>query len=122
MDDKRREYFKNYTEQRKRINISLCLSDYQKIEYLAEKSQLKPTSFVSHIVQEKLEKNPHLSPEIQKELTEVKYLIRNIANNINQIAHRSNTLKVMVEENDLLMELKQLEDTVKNYVSQKVDA
>lgn len=121
MDDKRREYFKNYTEQRKRINISLCFSDYQKIEYLAEKAQLKPTSFVSYIVQEKLEKNPHLSPEIQKELTEVKYLIRNIANNINQIAHRSNTLKVMVEENALLMELKQLEDTVKNYVSQKVD-
>lgn len=120
MDDKRREYFKNYTEQRKRINISLCFSDYQKIEYLAEKMQLKPTSFVSHIVQEKLEKTPHLSPEIQKELTEVKYLIRNIANNINQIAHRSNTLKVMVEENALLMELKQLEDTVKNYVSQKV--
>lgn len=121
MDEKRREYFKNYVEQRKRISISLSLADYQKIEYLAEKMQMKPTSFVGHVVQQKLGKNPHLSPEIQQELTEVTYLIRNIANNVNQIAHRSNTLKVMVDENALLMELKRLEDTVKNYVSQKVD-
>lgn len=121
MDENRREYFKNYKEQRKRINISLCLSDYQKVEFLAEKMKLKPTSFVSSIVQEKLEKSPHLSPEIQKELTDVKYLIRNIANNINQIVHRTNTLKVMVEENALLMELKKLEDTVKAYVSEQVE-
>lgn len=121
MDEKRREYFKNYVEQRKRISISLSLADYQKIEYLAGKMEMKPTSFVGHIVQQKLGKNPHLSPEIQQELTEVTYLIRNIANNVNQIAHRSNTLKVMVDENALLMELKRLEDIVKNYVSQKVD-
>lgn len=121
MDEKRREYFKNYVEQRKRISISLSLADYQKIEYLAGKMQMKPTSFVGHVVQQKLGKNPHLSPEILKELTEVTYLIRNIANNVNQIAHRSNTLKVMVDENALLMELKRLEDIVKNYVSQKVD-
>ncbi|MBQ4852768.1 plasmid mobilization relaxosome protein MobC [Pseudoalteromonas sp. MMG012] len=121
MDEKRREYFKNYNEQRKRISISLCFADYKKVEYLADKMQLKPTSFVGHLVQQKLGKNPHLSPEIQQELTEVTYLIRTIANNVNQIAHRSNTLKVMVDEHALLMELKHLEDTVKNYVSQKVD-
>ncbi|WP_164518226.1 plasmid mobilization relaxosome protein MobC [Pseudoalteromonas rubra] len=122
MDEKRREYFKNYVDQRKRISISLCSSDYQKVEYLAEKMQMKPTSFVGHLVQQKLGKNPVLAPEIHKELSEVTYLIRNIANNVNQIAHRSNTLRVMVDENALLMELKRLEDVIKGYVAQKVDS
>lgn len=120
MDDKRREYLKNYQEQRKRINLSLSLSDYKKVEYLAQKLSLKPTSFVHHIIQEKLGKNPNISPEIQKELREVKYLIRNIANNINQVAHRSNILKAMLDENALLMELKKLEDTIMNYVTTEI--
>ncbi|KAF7775076.1 hypothetical protein PCIT_a1175 [Pseudoalteromonas citrea] len=54
MDEKRREYFKNYNEQRKRISISLCFADYQKVEYLADKMQLKPTSFVGHLVPKRL--------------------------------------------------------------------
>ena len=95
MDYKRKAYWQNYQDQRKRINISLSSADYQKIEYLAGKAALKPTSFVNQIVQEKLNKNPNIPPEIQQELSEVKFLIRNIANNINQVAHRSNTLKVM---------------------------
>ncbi|MCG7549035.1 plasmid mobilization relaxosome protein MobC [Pseudoalteromonas sp. Of7M-16] len=122
MDQKRREYFKNYVDQRKRISISLCSADFRKVEYLAEKMEMKPTSFVGHLVQQKLGKNPTLAPEIHKELTELTYLIRNIANNVNQIAHRSNTLKVMVDENALLMELKRLEDVIKGYVAQKVDS
>ncbi|WP_156158694.1 hypothetical protein [Pseudoalteromonas rubra] len=122
MDEKRREYFKNYVDQRKRISISLCSSDYQKVEYLAEKMQMKPTSFVGHLVQQKLGKNPVLAPEIHKELREITYLIRNISSNVNQIAHRSNTLKVMVDENALLMELKRLEDVIKGYVAQKADS
>lgn len=119
MDANRSEYFKNYKEQRKRINLSVSFSDYQKIEYLAQQMQLKPTSYTYQVLQEKLGKNPNLSPEIEKELKELKLLVRNIANNINQIAHRSNTLKVMVEENALLMELKKLEDSVNEYVTQK---
>jgi len=121
MDPKRREYLDNYQEQRKRINLSLCLADYKKVEYLAQQMSLKPTSFVYEVVQEKLGHNPHLSPNIQKELSEVKYLIRNIANNINQVAHHSNRLKIMVYENDLLMELKKLEETIVTYVHKEAE-
>ncbi len=119
MDDKRREYLRSYQELRKRISVSLSEADYKKIQYLASREQLKPTSYISQVVQEKLGKNPHLPRELKQELSALKFLIRNIANNINQITHRSHTLQVMVDERDLLMELKKLEDSVSAYVSKE---
>ncbi|REL28400.1 hypothetical protein DXX93_18750 [Thalassotalea euphylliae] len=121
MDEKRRDYLNKYKSQHRRINLTVSNSDYQKIEYLADRLSLKPTSFVYNALQEKLEQSPYLPDDIKQELSEVKFLIRNIANNINQVVHRSHTLKVMVHENDLLMELKRLEETVVNYVHGKVD-
>jgi hypothetical protein len=53
--------------------------------------------------------------EIKEELRDLSLLIRNIANNINQIAYHSNMIKSLVEreEHNLLMELKRLDDSVK---------
>lgn len=121
MDEKRRDYLNKYKSQHRRINLTVSNSDYQKIEYLADRLSLKPTSFVYNALQEKLGQSPYLPDDIKQELSEVKFLIRNIANNINQVVHRSHALKVMVHENDLLMELKRLEETVVNYVHGKVD-
>jgi hypothetical protein len=54
---------------------------------------------------------------ITDQLREFTLLIRSVANNINQIAHYSNTIRLMTQdnENSLLMELKKLEDLVKKY-------
>jgi Mg2+ and Co2+ transporter CorA len=54
---------------------------------------------------------------IEKELIEISLYIRNIANNVNQIAHRSNTLKVMVDEHEFLMHLKNLDDTLRENIN-----
>ena len=51
----------------------------------------------------------------------MKFLLRNVANNINQIAHRSNTLKVMVDERELLMQLKKLEDGIASFIEKEAE-
>ena len=53
--------------------------------------------------------------KIENELKEFTLLVRSVANNINQIAHHSNTVKHLVDENAFLMEIKRLEDLVKDY-------
>ena len=53
---------------------------------------------------------------IQDELQTMSLYIRNIANNINQIAHRSNTLKVMVDERDFLLYLKSLDEELRTNI------
>jgi len=55
-----------------------------------------------------------------EELKELKYLIRNIANNVNQMAHYSNTVHALVEENEFLAEIQKLESVVKDYTNNKL--
>ena len=121
MSAKRKQYLDDYIDQRKRINISLSAEEFIKVSYLADHNQMKPTSFITQLVQHHLNKSPFISSQLQDEIKEMKYLLRNIANNINQISHRSNTLKVMVDERDLLMELKKLEDGIATFITKEAD-
>lgn len=59
--------------------------------------------------------------DIHDEVTKLSLLIRNIANNINQVAHRSNTLKTMLDEHDLLLHLKQLDELVRESVEKQIN-
>ena len=118
---KRKQYLDDYVAQRKRINISLSADEFTKVSYLADLNQTKPTSFITLLVQQHLSKSPFISSQLQDEIKEMKYLLRNVANNINQIAHRSNTLKVMVDARDLLMELKKLEDGIATFITKEAD-
>lgn len=113
-------YRKTYTDKRNRVYMTLNDSYYSKLEYIAEQDEIKPVVKARILLEKVLDnQNPNQSLALQEELRQTKLLIRNIATNVNQIAHRSNTLRAMVEEQDLLLHLKKLEDTINNYVSKK---
>lgn len=76
-------------------NMALAYLQGQRLPSQAEKAQLE---------------------SIQTELAELSLLIRNIANNVNQAAHHSNTVGVLVDEQGLLQHLKQLDESVKEAV------
>ena len=69
----------------------------------------------------KLRKSPFIPQKLAIEIKEIKFLLRNIATNINQISHRSNTLKVLVDERGLLLELKKLEEGISTYIHREVN-
>lgn len=121
VSEKRKRYLDDYIDKRKRINISLSADEFSKISYLADLNNTKPTSFITQLVQHHLNKSPFISSQLQDEIKDMKFLLRNVANNINQIAHRSNTLKVMVDERDLLMELKKLEDGIASFIQKEAE-
>lgn len=121
VSEKRKRYLDEYIDKRKRVNISLSADEYSKISFLADLNNTKPTSFITQLVQHHLNKSPFISSQLQDEIKEMKFLLRNVANNINQIAHRSNTLKVMVDERDLLMELKKLEDGIASFIQKEAE-
>lgn len=119
--DKRKQYLDDYVDTRKRINISLSSADFKKISYLAEINQTKPTSYITKLVQHQLNKSPFIPQALADEIKEMKFLIRNIATNINQLTHRSNTLKVLVDERGLLLELKKLEEGISAHIHKGVN-
>lgn len=118
--DYQKNYHRTYEDKRNRVSISLNDTDFLTLSKLATQESLKPTTYAKLLLQNTLNnQNPNKSQALQEELRQTKLLIRNIATNVNQIAHRSNTLRVMVDEQDLLLHLKKLEDTINNYVSNK---
>lgn len=54
ISEKRKQYLDGYVESRKRINISLTCSDFEKVSYLAEINQTKPTSYIAQLIQQQL--------------------------------------------------------------------
>ncbi len=60
---------------------------------------------------------------LETELKTLRFAIRNIANNVNQIAHYSNLVRSVstTNENNLLQHIKQLEEAVEEYTKGQIN-
>ena len=121
----RKEYYKKYNQQKRKnlkdVHLYLTKEQYNYFEKVAEKEGLTVTSLIKAMALLQAEKTYYLPNEIQEKLTEFVFLIRNIANNVNQIAKYSNTVKELTErdEHSLLNYLQRLETEVKEYVKKE---
>lgn len=85
----REEYRKNH----KQVNCTLTKKEFRKLKKHAEKAGYTPTEYLCLAAFAYTEKK-FLSPEsLETELQRTRYLILNIADNINQIAHHTNRVK-----------------------------
>jgi Bacterial mobilisation protein (MobC) len=57
-------------------------------------------------------------PALDADLSSLLGVVRGIGNNVNQMAKHSNELQAVLSQNDLLMELKRLNDLVRAFVRQ----
>lgn len=126
MNKKRKEYQKHYqtayNARNKRVNLTFSKDEYALL-LSAAKSQGKPLSTCAkEITLAGIQGQAIVPKNIEYELREVKFLIRNIANNVNQIAHHSNIVRdlTLADENNLLQHLKQLEDAVQRYTEGRI--
>ena len=119
----RKEYYKKYNNEKRKqlkdVHIYLTQEQYNYFEKVAEKEDLTVTSLIRAMALLQAEKIYYLPKEIQEKLNEFVFLIRNIANNVNQIARHSNTIKALTDEHGLLKYLQRLETEVKEYVKKE---
>lgn len=117
MSEERREYQKEYKKQYKekvkRVNLTLTNAEYS--AFLHASNHSKVSTYIKELALSGLTEQISIPANIQTELKELRFLIGNIASNINQIAQHSNTMRVLVDENELLGELKQMDLRVKEY-------
>lgn len=114
-----KEYRKNYDEKVKYVTVSIPISEYKELEKLAKKEKIKVSKLVKNMTIAYMQTKTLIPNGVEERLTEFVFLMRNSANNINQIAKHSNTLKTLVDENGLFMELKKMEDLVRNFTLEK---
>jgi len=124
MNDTRREYQKSYrkehAERHRRISISVSSAEYAALQHLARKEKTKVTSLVKEYAFAGMSGTLAVPKELLDELQQLRFLIRNIANNVNQAAHYSHTIRQLADERGLLVQIKQLEDTVHDFVQERM--
>ena len=114
-------YRKEYAKKVRYVNVAVPLSLYNELEKLAKKEDTKVTTLLRNMSLAYMQQKVFVPKEIEDELKELRFLIRNIANNVNQIAHHSNLVEKLVNENEFLMEIKRLEDAVFDYTKKRLD-
>lgn len=115
-----KQYRADYKKKMKYVNVAVPVSMYEELEKLSEIEKVKVSALIRNMALAYMHQKTFVPKEVESELREFTFLIRNVANNINQIAHHSNIVKHMVDENGLLMEIKKLEDMVKDYTLQQL--
>ena len=119
-----KNYHKKYREEYKKkvkyINVAVPLPMYEELEKLSDLENTKVSALIRNMALAYMQQKTFVPKNIEAELKEFTFLMRNVANNINQISHHSNIVKHMVDENGLLMEIKKLEDRVKEYTHRQL--
>lgn len=121
--DQRKAYNKAYKSEYKtrthRVTVTLTPEEYATLKREAKALGLRPTSLAREFIVSTKGTLTTQPEAIQKELSEIRFLLRNTANNINQIAHHSNTIKRLVDENGLLLEVQKMEEAIFAWVEEK---
>ena len=60
------------------------------------------------------------SKQVEEELRELKFLITNISNNVNQMAYHSNRIKQVADENAVFQELKRLDELISDFTRNRM--
>jgi hypothetical protein len=122
MDNKEyhKEYRKEYAKKVKYLNVSIPMKTFKEMQDLAIKQDVKVSKLFKDMAIAYMQQKTYVPKEISEELKALKLLIRNVANNVNQIAHHSNIINGMINENDLLEELRKLENMVNDYTLKRL--
>jgi hypothetical protein len=122
MPDK--EYYKHYRQEYskrvKYLNVSVPIKTFNEMQARADKEGTKVSKLFRDMAIAYMQQKTFVPKEIEDELKQVRLLIRNIANNVNQVAHHSNIMKGLVEDNELLSEIKKLEAVVDDYTKKRL--
>ena len=115
-----KEYRKKYAKRVKYLNVSIPMKTYKEMQAIATKEDVKVSKLFKDMAIAYMQQKTFVPKEIDEELKQVKLLIRNVANNINQVAHHSHIIEGMVNENELLGEIKKLESIVNDYTLKRL--
>ncbi len=113
-------YRQKYAEDKKRVNLTFSNAEYEALSYFAELEGRAVTTLARDYVLAGMTGTLRTPKALERELSEANRLIRNIANNVNQMAHLSNRLGVVLDENGVLSELSRLHSDLESFVAERL--
>ena len=115
-----RDYRKEYRKSVRYASIALPNDDYDRIAAQAASHGLKSAAFMRALILERSDQVAIVPPEVHAELKELRLLIRNISNNVNQMAHYAHITRHVDDEQSLFAHLRALEEAVISYTHNRL--
>lgn len=115
-----RAYRKRTAKKRKEVSVSLPIDDYRELQSFAKAQKLSLARLLREATLHQARGTQIRSKAIEEQLTELRYLMSNIANNMNQIAHHSNRVKHVVDENGVLQRFAELDALLVDFVDSRL--
>jgi hypothetical protein len=86
----RRAYWQGYKARQKRVNVLVTHDEHERLTSAAQNAAVSVPAVVKALAFARLDETPPASSADKEQLDEVIFLLRNLANNTNQIARRLN--------------------------------
>jgi hypothetical protein len=115
-----KNYKKRYRAEVKHVMLSIDICVFKRIEKAAAKEGMKPTTFITDIALRNIAGQVYVPVELKVQLDRLEFLFRNVANNLNQIAHHTNTIKRAADERAVFAELTKLWHLVEDYTKKRL--
>lgn len=113
-----REYRKTYKAQAKRVNLTFSLSEIADMEDAAKSSGIPLAALIKNLALQAFNEQTGvcLPEEVEERLADLERLVRNIANNVNQMAHLSNRIERVLDEQEVFLHLEDLEKELRSSI------
>lgn len=115
-------YKQTYRTAMRSVTLTIPVADHRRLVKAAQGFGKKPTTLLYELAFAHFDAAVFVPPALDGELKHLKYLIRNIANNLNQIAHHTNTVKRAADAGAVFAELKRLERCIEEYTRGRLKA
>lgn len=118
----RKEYIRNkvaeHRKENKRVELQLSNQEHREWQRIAKKEGLSVNQVIKNMAVAYKDTTYFIPAETNEELRKLSLLIRNIANNINQLSHSANIFHE-VDENLVFSNLQELDSMIRTFVNNK---
>ncbi|MFB0965588.1 MAG: plasmid mobilization relaxosome protein MobC [Patescibacteria group bacterium] len=112
-----REYRRSYGTRVRRVALTLTRDEHSRAECLAEREGMPVAAFLKQAAFAHADGSRPVPKELSDRLDELVAQVRGIANNVNQMARHSNRLKAGVEDAEVMLKLRLLEERLRAFVA-----
>lgn len=120
LQEYQKSYRKEYKTLKKRVSITFDIDEYNALALYSKENDTKLNQQIKSIILSHIHNKPIIPKESQNTLNSFVFLIRNIANNINQLTKQSNIFKTVINSKQVFNELSNLEQIVKDFVLKSI--
>ena len=114
-----RTYHQEYQDKRKRVDLVLTITEHRDLSLGADAAGMKLAAYVKRLAMAAHSgSGAALVPEeVTSRLDELERLIRNVANNVNQMARHSNVIEEVLDEHEVFGHILSLENALRDTIA-----